>query len=126
MKRLRSGFTTGACATAAAKGAAFMLRDQQVIGEVEITLPRGERARFALQGQRVSATEASCFVVKDAGDDPDITNGAEIHATVSLVQRDSPSPPSNGPHPPPDLPLEGGGIPLNSLPFRGRVRVGVG
>ena len=109
MKRLRSGFTTGACATAAAKGAAFMLRDQQVIGEVEITLPRGERARFALQGQRVSATEASCFVVKDAGDDPDITNGAEIHATVSLVQRDSPSPPSNGPHPPPDLPLEGGG-----------------
>ena len=104
MKRLRSGYTTGACAAAAAKGAAFMLRDQQVISEVEITLPRGELARFTLHGQQFSATDASCFLVKDAGDDPDITNGAEIHATVSFLPTASPSH-----HHPPNLPLEGGG-----------------
>jgi len=92
MKRLRSGYTTGACAAAAARGAALMLRDRQVIGEVEITLPRGEQARFTLHGQQVSDAEATCFVVKDAGDDPDITSRAEIHATVSLVPPDSSSP----------------------------------
>ena len=92
MKHLRSGYTTGACAAAAAKGAAFMLRDQQVVGEVEITLPRGELARFTLHDQQFSATDATCFVVKDAGDDPDITNGAEIHATVSFLPTASPSP----------------------------------
>ena len=90
-KHLRSGYTTGACATAAAKGAALMLRDQRSVDNVEITLPRGETARFTLHGQRVSPDEASCFVVKDAGDDPDITNGAEIHATVSFLPA-SPSP----------------------------------
>jgi cobalt-precorrin-5B (C1)-methyltransferase len=69
-----------------------MLRNRQVVDEVDITLPRGETAHFILHGQQVSDDEASCFVVKDAGDDPDITNGAEIHATVSLAQLDSPSP----------------------------------
>jgi cobalt-precorrin-5B (C1)-methyltransferase len=69
-----------------------MLRNRQVVDEVEITLPRGETAHFILHGQQVSDDEASCFVVKDAGDDPDITNGAEIHATVSLALPDYPSP----------------------------------
>ncbi len=109
MTRLRSGYTTGACATAAARGAALMLRQQQIVGEVEITLPRGETAHFTLHGQRFSENEASCFVIKDAGDDPDITNGAEIHATVSFLTPLSPLPELSQPHPPPDLPLEGGG-----------------
>ena len=82
MKQLRHGYTTGACAAAAAKGAAQMLRDQQPADEVELILPTGEAARFRLHGQRFSAAAASCYVVKDAGDDPDITNGAAIHATV--------------------------------------------
>jgi len=81
---LRHGYTTGACAAAAARGAALMLRDQRVLEEVEIVLPRGERARFRLHGQSFSRESASCFVIKDAGDDPDVTNGAEIHITVSL------------------------------------------
>ncbi|HEY6008937.1 MAG TPA: cobalt-precorrin-5B (C(1))-methyltransferase [Geobacteraceae bacterium] len=82
MKQLRHGYTTGACAAAAAKGAAQMLRDQLAADEVELILPTGEAARFRLHGQRFSAAAASCYVVKDAGDDPDITNGAAIHATV--------------------------------------------
>lgn len=79
---LQYGYTTGACATAAAKGAAQMLRTQQLLATVAITLPRGETATFTLQGQLFDDTSASCFIVKDAGSDPDITHGAEIHATV--------------------------------------------
>ena len=91
MKRLRSGYTTGACATAAARGAALMLRDQSLVAEVEINLPLGETARFTLHGQQFTPEAASCFVIKDAGDDPDITNGAAIHATVSFLPDSSPS-----------------------------------
>lgn len=81
-KELRHGYTTGACAAAAAKGAARMLREQRVVDEVELVLPRGERVLFRLQGQEFDDSAAACFVVKDAGDDPDVTNGAEIHARV--------------------------------------------
>jgi cobalt-precorrin-5B (C1)-methyltransferase len=57
-----------------------MLRDQVLIDEVELTLPCGITARFRLQGCQLRDNTASCYVVKDAGDDPDVTNGAEIHA----------------------------------------------
>ena len=87
--KLRSGYTTGACAAAAAKGAALMLVQQSYLSEVTIDLPTGASARFALHGQSFSADEASCFVIKDAGDDPDITNGAELHALVSVTPSDS-------------------------------------
>lgn len=88
---LRSGYTTGACAAAAAKGAALMLEHHMTVREVSITLPGGTIATFHLHGQLYSADEASCYVVKDAGDDPDITNGAEVHATVSRIAFDSPA-----------------------------------
>jgi cobalt-precorrin-5B (C1)-methyltransferase len=89
---LRTGYTTGACAAAAAKGAALMLVHQMTVREVSIKLPAGVSATFRLSGQNYSMDSASCFVVKDAGDDPDITNGAEVHATVSRVADISPSP----------------------------------
>ncbi|MDD2581547.1 MAG: cobalt-precorrin-5B (C(1))-methyltransferase CbiD [Desulfuromonadaceae bacterium] len=82
-KQLRSGYTTGACAAAAAKGAVLMLMNQTVVTDTGIDLPAGVRAEFQLHGQSFSPHGASCFVVKDAGDDPDITNGAEVHATVT-------------------------------------------
>jgi cobalt-precorrin-5B (C1)-methyltransferase len=84
-KILRHGYTTGACAAAAAKGAALMLRDQRPVSEVTIDLPAGVSATFPLHGQVYSAASASCFIVKDAGDDPDITNGAELHARITLT-----------------------------------------
>lgn len=84
-KKLRSGYTTGACAAAAAKGAAQMLAQQALLPEISIDLPGGTSATFTLHGQTFSADEASCFVVKDAGDDPDVTNGAEVHATASFL-----------------------------------------
>jgi cobalt-precorrin-5B (C1)-methyltransferase len=94
-KVLRHGYTTGACAAAACKGAALMLRDRRRLGEVELTLPGGEQVTFTLKGQRVGETSASCFVVKDAGDDPDVTNGAEIHGEVRFAE----IPPSPRPSP---------------------------
>ena len=83
-KELRYGYTTGSCAAAAVKGAAQMLRDQMLVEEVELRLPCGETARFQLRGGELRDNTASCYVVKDAGDDPDVTNGAEIHATARV------------------------------------------
>lgn len=82
-KPLRSGYTTGACAAAAAKGAVLMLMNQALASDTCIDLPAGVSAEFQLHGQSFSPHRASCFVVKDAGDDPDITNGAEVHAEVT-------------------------------------------
>jgi cobalt-precorrin-5B (C1)-methyltransferase len=83
-KQLKYGYTTGSCAAAAVKGAAQMLRDQAMVDEVELMLPCGETARFRLLGGVLRDNTASCYVVKDAGDDPDVTNGAEIHATAKV------------------------------------------
>ena len=89
--QLRTGFTTGACAAAAAKGAALMLIHQITVNEVSIELPGGNSATFSLSGQIVSPEQASCFVIKDAGDDPDVTNGVEVHAAVTRSIRTSSS-----------------------------------
>lgn len=83
-KDLRYGYTTGSCAAAAVKGAAQMLRDQMLVDEVELMLPCGVGARFHIEGGVLRDNTASCYVVKDAGDDPDVTNGAEIHATAKV------------------------------------------
>lgn len=83
-KELKYGYTTGACAAAAARGAAMMLREQRIVDEAEILLPGGRPARFRLHGQTLTDRSSSCFVIKDAGDDPDVTNGAEIHATIDV------------------------------------------
>jgi cobalt-precorrin-5B (C1)-methyltransferase len=82
-KLLRSGYTTGACAAAAAKAATLALLNQRMIEEVQITLPAGEMVNFAVSRCEFNSLEASCSVIKDAGDDPDVTDGAEISATVS-------------------------------------------
>ena len=92
-RQLRSGFTTGACAAAAARGAARLLREQRPLESVEIELPAGFAARFALHGQVFDAGAAHCFVVKDAGDDPDVTHGVEVHAELRLSPRAAGDPP---------------------------------
>ena len=79
---LRRGWTTGACATAAAKSAYGALLTGTFEDPVTIALPRGQRAAFALAGHRLADGAATASVVKDAGDDPDVTHGALIEATV--------------------------------------------
>jgi cobalt-precorrin-5B (C1)-methyltransferase len=81
---LRTGFTTGACAAAAAFAAARAVLDGELPTAVEIVLPNGTPARFAVARGELRSGSATCAVVKDAGDDPDVTHGAEIVATVSL------------------------------------------
>jgi cobalt-precorrin-5B (C1)-methyltransferase len=81
---LRTGFTTGACAAAAATAAARALVTGAAPSEVELVLPNGAAARFAISRAEVTAARATCAVVKDGGDDPDATHGAEIVATVAL------------------------------------------
>src|SRR5215218_4950220 len=83
---LRTGWTTGTCAAAAAKAAATALIRGEVQEEVEVGLPRkGEerRVRFEVERCEIGEGWAEAVVVKDAGDDPDVTHGAHITARVS-------------------------------------------
>jgi len=86
---LRRGWTTGACAAAAAKAAYQALLSGAFPDPVEITLPRGERPGFALAREERGADFAAAAIVKDAGDDPDVTHGATIQARVSLGPKGS-------------------------------------
>lgn len=79
---LRYGWTTGACATAATAAAYTALLTGDFPDPVEVELPKGKRPSFALATEDLAAGRASAGVIKDAGDDPDVTHGALIVATV--------------------------------------------
>lgn len=81
--QLRRGWTTGACATAALKAALDGLWGPGVPDEVTITLPKGETPVFQLEMAKTGAGWAEAGVIKDAGDDPDVTHGALIRARVA-------------------------------------------
>ncbi len=86
-RRLRSGYTTGTCAAAATKAALWALLKGEKLSQVEVTLPGGSRVRLPVHRVEIREKEASAAVIKDAGDDPDITNGVEIVATVRWGSR---------------------------------------
>lgn len=81
-QELRRGWTTGACAAAAAKAACAALTDGEFPDPVQITLPGGQKPAFALARSDITGETATAAIVKDAGDDPDVTHGALI--VVSL------------------------------------------
>ena len=83
---LRTGFTTGACAAAAARAATRCLVRGTMLTAIETTLPNRSRVTFALSRCERAGDAVTCGVIKDAGDDPDCTHGAELLATVSLRQ----------------------------------------
>ncbi|MFD0686149.1 cobalt-precorrin-5B (C(1))-methyltransferase [Actinomadura fibrosa] len=82
MSGLRYGWTTGACATAATKAAHAALLTGEFPDPVEITLPKGQRPAFALAVEELGDGWATAGIVKDAGDDPDVTHGALVRSTV--------------------------------------------
>lgn len=82
-KRLRCGYTTGSCAAAAAKAAAYMLMTGEKISRIEIDAPAGLKLKLQVCSPRIEGKYASCCIVKDAGDDPDVTDKLEIYARVS-------------------------------------------
>jgi len=82
-KALRTGWTTGTCASAATKAATTALRDQAPQHVVEVALPSGRRVSFPVSSCSYDERRARAVVVKDAGDDPDVTHGAHLTATVT-------------------------------------------
>ncbi|MEU2108037.1 cobalt-precorrin-5B (C(1))-methyltransferase [Streptomyces sp. NPDC019507] len=82
---LRPGWTTGACATAATTAAYTALLTGDFPDPVTITLPKGQTPAFALAAEELGHGSATAAVVKDAGDDPDVTHGALIRSTVRVL-----------------------------------------
>ena len=82
---LRRGWTTGACATAATRAALTALLTGEFPDPVEITLPRGETPSFALARESLEYDRAMAGIIKDAGDDPDVTHGALVMARVQQL-----------------------------------------
>ena len=83
---LKTGYTTGTCATAATKAALTALLTKENQTEISITLPNREWIKLSIHSTILEDNLASCSVIKDAGDDPDVTNGHEIVSTVQLTQ----------------------------------------
>ncbi|MCP4182385.1 MAG: cobalt-precorrin-5B (C(1))-methyltransferase [Hyphomicrobiales bacterium] len=86
---LRKGWTTGACATAATKAAFQALLEGDFPDPVTITLPKGQTPAFALAYERTSPQYAVAGIIKDAGDDPDVTHLALIKSKVEYGPKDS-------------------------------------
>ncbi|HET8760228.1 MAG TPA: cobalt-precorrin-5B (C(1))-methyltransferase, partial [Nitrospiria bacterium] len=84
-KGMRTGYTTGACAAAAAKAATGVLAGGPTPDHVALTLPIGEAVTFPIAERSADGDRVTCGIVKDAGDDPDVTNRALIRATVSWI-----------------------------------------
>jgi len=83
---LKQGISTGSCAALAAKAAAQLLFNAEQVRETDIPLPDGSRLRWPLAAVRRTRNGAEAVVVKDAGDDPDVTHGTRIE--VLIEQRD--------------------------------------
>lgn len=87
-KVLRCGFTTGSCATAVATAATKMLLTGRPLSAVNILLPSGEKVLFMVEDIVIDQDRVSCSVTKDAGDDPDVTDGIKIFAESSVGERE--------------------------------------
>jgi cobalt-precorrin-5B (C1)-methyltransferase len=120
-KGLRTGYTTGACATAAALAATRALFTGKPVSSVTIHLPAGVDATFAVESCTFVESGVRCTVIKDAGDDPDVTHRAQIVATVrrqsepGIALRGGPG---VGVVTLPGLGLETGGPAINPVPRR--------
>lgn len=84
-KKLRFGYTTGSCAAAAAKGAAEILLGGKMIREISLMTPKGILLNLELLDIQKEENAVTCAVQKDAGDDPDTTNGILVYATVEKL-----------------------------------------
>lgn len=83
-KKYRKGYTTGSCAAAASKAAVMMLLKGMEIAQVDIDTPAGIRLILPVSDTTFFEESVECAVVKDGGDDPDVTTGLKIYARVRL------------------------------------------
>ena len=86
--KLRTGYTTGSCAAAAAKAATHMLVSGEVVGEVSLVTPAGIRLYLEVEDIVKENNYVSCAIRKDSGDDPDVTNSILVYARVTFAQDD--------------------------------------
>jgi cobalt-precorrin-5B (C1)-methyltransferase len=82
---LRTGFTTGTCATACSVACVSSLFTQQLPAQVSVTLPKGKTVELTVNAEIISTQSARASTIKDAGDDPDITHGAKIWVELTLT-----------------------------------------
>lgn len=86
-KKFRTGYTTGTCAAGATKAATYTLLKREKLSRIAVTLPKGQSAHINIAWINDNSENAvTAAVIKDAGDDPDVTDGAEICSTVSLLE----------------------------------------
>ena len=88
-EKLRTGFTTGTCATASAMACILAIKNKKKSDSVEVKLPKGSFLKIKIDKCNFSENTARCSVIKDGGDDPDVTHGATI--IVDLTITDSPN-----------------------------------
>lgn len=86
-KKLRLGYTTGTCATAATKAAAQMLLGGERVERVELITPKGIPLQLKVEQIVMEENKVSCAIRKDAGDDYDVTNGAYVYASVEKINQ---------------------------------------
>ena len=84
-EKLRCGYTTGSCAAAAAKAAAEMIFTGHEVTGVKLMTPKGIMLDLDVADAELNEGSASCVIVKDSGDDPDITNGIRVYSRVRLI-----------------------------------------
>jgi len=89
-KQLKTGLTTGCCATACCVAAAYHLLANQIITRSEVTLPRGKVVELEIiNNHKLSDCQVRAEVIKDAGDDPDATHGATVFVELRLIDEPS-------------------------------------
>ena len=85
--KLRTGFTTGTSATAASTAAILSIINQKRIESVDVLLPKRDKIKISINACKFDKNKARCSVIKDGGDDPDVTHGAEIVVDLELTSK---------------------------------------
>lgn len=85
--KLKTGYTTGSCATAASKAALLSIISQKKIKNVDILLPKRSHIQIPINSCKFESDKAKCIVIKNGGDDPDVTHGAEIIVELSFIEK---------------------------------------
>jgi cobalt-precorrin-5B (C1)-methyltransferase len=85
--KLRTGFTTGTSATAASVAAILSIIDQKKIKSVDVILPKKDKIKISINSCEFEKNKACCSVIKDGGDDPDVTHDAEIVVDLELTSK---------------------------------------
>ncbi len=85
-KKMRYGYTTGSCAAATAKAATYMLLSQKKVDSIKIDTPKGWELNLSIEDQEINLEYCICSIIKDSGDDPDITNGMKLYSKVTFKE----------------------------------------